>query len=311
MALVFFVLFLTLFFIHVLEDNFFYNRPGREKSLFFSLARSLPMRSYSKAVGLVGAISLPYPLNVIMLAPVWFILKINLQEARRKELGMYRSINDLFSREIDMRQRTVEEGRITSPVDGKIMYMGKAGDTTGLIKGVDYDTSEFLNVNGYRSLLQNPENDLYQVVIYLAPSNYHRFHSFTEMSLSQIKHIPGVLLSVGRWPMRHITGLLQMNERVVFMGTGPNGQHVSLVAVGSTGVGSIETPFAKLRTNRYFDDGMVRVYETGAWVKKGEELGKFNLGSTVVIYFECRPGSPVIFSRSSEDDVLLGDILVR
>lgn len=300
------VLFCGILLFHVVEDRVLLDRPPYERGFTFSLMRTLPLKSYSKIVGGIGCTRFPYPLNLGLVLSMKYLLGIDLSDASERDVRKYRSMNEIFTRRLAPNSRRIGRSRITSPVDGQILCMGRARERTGKIKGIDYNLEEFLGVKSVRELLDNPGNDLYQIVIYLSPENYHRFHSFTEASIREIKHIPGVLISVGKWPMRYIRGLLQMNERVVFLGRCTSG-FAAFVAVGSTGVGSIETPFAPLVTNEYFSDGAMKIYETDVYVKKGEELGHFNLGSTVALFFEGP--RDVRFKKVPRDRVKLGQSL--
>lgn len=143
----------------------------------------------------------------------------------------------------------------------------------------------------HSSLLKNSmKNDLFHVSIYLAPGDYHRFHSPSDWSISFRRHFPGELLSVNPSIASWISDLFVLNERVCYFGTYKNG-FFSMTAIGATNVGSIIVPFDEsLKTNerarkQTFLDQTFE--ETVIIKKKGEDFGEFNLGSTIVLIFEA------------------------
>lgn len=156
---------------------------------------------------------------------------------------------------------------------------------------------------------------LYYVVIYLAPGDYHRFHSPTNWVVERRRHFAGELYSVSPYLQRTLPGLFTLNERVVLLGRWRYG-FFSYVPVGATNVGSIKVNFDReLRTNslttdtaadRAAEEAAARgepytgfseaTYETaspvlqGHALRKGEEMGGFQLGSTIVLVFEAPSG---------------------
>lgn len=255
----------------------------------YSVVRSFPHRTYSRFQGFLCKIHLPWPVNILVLGVSKKLLGIQLNEAERTRVSEYSSVNDLFTRKLHKKARTIGSG-ITSAADGTIVYAGRAEDSIKCpIKGVHYKVEDLLmNSNIFNKIDKN--NTLQQAVIYLAPSNYHRFHSFTDFSLESIMHIPSLLLSVGKLPMKLFPGLLSKNERVIFSGTYEHG-YCCLVAVGSVGVGSIHTPVVDIQTNRITGPYTMpcEVFRGKQEYSKGSELGHFSLGSTVVMIFEASP----------------------
>jgi phosphatidylserine decarboxylase len=154
--------------------------------------------------------------------------------------------------------------------------------------------------------------DLYYFVIYLAPGDYHRFHSPTSWVVSTRRHFAGELYSVSPYLQRTLPGLFTLNERVVLLGRWRWG-FFSFTPVGATNVGSIKINFdAELRTNSLTTDTAAdraaeeaarrgdiypgyaeATYEKASWVlgghalRRGEEIGGFQLGSSIVVVFEA------------------------
>ncbi|XP_049721309.1 phosphatidylserine decarboxylase proenzyme, mitochondrial isoform X3 [Elephas maximus indicus] len=199
-----------------------------------------------------------------------------------------------------------------SPSDGKILTFGQVKNCeVEQVKGVTYSLESFLgprtsmedlpsppvtSCRSFKSQLVTREgNELYHCVIYLAPGDYHCFHSPTDWTISHRRHFPGSLMSVNPGMARWIKELFCHNERVVLTGDWKHG-FFSLTAVGATNVGSIRIYFDRdLHTNSpryskgsYNDFNFVtRANKEGIPMHKGEQLGEFNLGSTIVLIFEA------------------------
>ncbi|PHH78941.1 hypothetical protein CDD80_5973 [Ophiocordyceps camponoti-rufipedis] len=173
----------------------------------------------------------------------------------------------------------------------------------------------------YEALSANETTALYYAVVYLAPGDYHRFHSPTNWVVERRRHFPGELFSVSPYLQRTLPGLFTLNERVVLIGRWRHG-FFSYTPVGATNVGSIRVNFDReLRTNSLttdtaadqaaaeaakrgesYLDYVEATYEgasavlRGHALRRGEEMGGFQLGSTVVLVFEApadkRAGAP-------------------
>jgi len=142
----------------------------------------------------------------------------------------------------------------------------------------------------YRAqLLTRPDHELYQAVVYLAPGDYHRFHSPVHWQINFRRHFQGELLSVNPRVAGWVPELFSLNERVVYAGTWQHG-FFSMTAVGATNVGSISVYCDKgLHTNtRKWRDGTRHRdrFMDATWTK-GEEVGEFRMGSTIVLIFEA------------------------
>jgi phosphatidylserine decarboxylase len=179
----------------------------------------------------------------------------------------------------------------------------------------------------YARLTQENRTALYYVVIYLAPGDYHRFHSPTAWVAEKRRHFAGELYSVSPYLQRTLPGLFVLNERVVLLGRWRWG-FFSMIPVGATNVGSIVINFDReLRTNSLLTDTAAdraaeeaaargepyngyaeATYQSaspvlgGHALKRGEEMGGFQLGSTIVLVFEAPKGQ-----RPSLDEGWLGD----
>uniref|UniRef100_A0A8B9X7D7 Phosphatidylserine decarboxylase proenzyme, mitochondrial n=1 Tax=Bos mutus grunniens TaxID=30521 RepID=A0A8B9X7D7_BOSMU len=238
---------------------------------------------------------------------------VNMKEAAVEDLHHYRNLSEFFRRKLKPQARPVcGLHSVISPSDGKILNFGQVKNCeVEQVKGVTYSLESFLGPrtpsedlpfppatphSSFRSQLVTREgNELYHCVIYLAPGDYHCFHSPTDWTVSHRRHFPGSLMSVNPGMARWIKELFCHNERVVLTGDWKHG-FFSLTAVGATNVGSIRIYFDRdLHTNSpryskgsYNDFSFVtHANKEGIPMRKGEHLGEFNLGSTIVLIFEA------------------------
>uniref|UniRef100_A0ABI8AKR2 Phosphatidylserine decarboxylase proenzyme, mitochondrial n=1 Tax=Felis catus TaxID=9685 RepID=A0ABI8AKR2_FELCA len=238
---------------------------------------------------------------------------VNMKEAAVEDLHHYRNLSEFFRRKLKPQARPVcGLHSVISPSDGKILNFGQVKNCeVEQVKGVTYSLESFLGpristedlpfppatpCSSFRNQLVTREgNELYHCVIYLAPGDYHCFHSPTDWTVSHRRHFPGSLMSVNPGMARWIKELFCHNERVVLTGDWKHG-FFSLTAVGATNVGSIRIYFDRdLHTNSpryskgsYNDFSFVtHANKEGIPMRKGEHLGEFNLGSTIVLIFEA------------------------
>jgi len=202
-----------------------------------------------------------------------------------------------FTRKLKPGIRDISPAEVVSPADGKILHFGEIEeDTVEQIKGITYDLSDFFgeDLHRLRKERRNLDTDpsrahkkLYHCVIYLAPGDYHGFHSPVQWSITDRRHFPGHLFPVAPAVVSRIQGLFAMNERVVLTGEWKHG-FFSYTPVGATNVGSIKLQFDDVKTNvrpKLKDKHYDRHYEN-VNPDKGDCLGFFHMGSTVVLIFE-------------------------
>ncbi|WP_415035638.1 archaetidylserine decarboxylase [Azonexus sp.] len=208
--------------------------------------------------------------------------QVNMAEAANPDPASYKSFNEFFTRPLRDDARPLAEADFLCPVDGAISQFGPIEcDQIFQAKGHSYATAALLG--GDQELAAQFENGHF-ATIYLSPRDYHRIHMPCDGQLRRMIHIPGALFSVNPTTARGVPGLFARNERVVCLfdtAAGP----FALVLVGATIVGSMATVWhgvvnpprpGVVREWRY--DGENRIT-----LKKGEEMGRFLLGSTVVL----------------------------
>lgn len=262
----------------------------------------LPLRTTSRIWGWLTSIELPVGLRPMLYGFYANIFHANLDEIEL-DLSAFPNLVEFFVRALKHNARPIAENtNMISPADGKVLYFGPVTSCrVEQVKGVTYDLRQFLgDVNEspstkldddyVNSLLKNPDNRLYQLIIYLAPGNYHRFHSPTDWNIKFRRHFPGKLLSVNPKVLKFMPNLFSLNERVVYVGEWTGG-FMAYTAVGATNVGSIRVYCDKsLATNRMEWAEIAHPKEANlrcARIAKGELFGEFRLGSTIVLLFEA------------------------
>lgn len=222
----------------------------------------------------------------------WFVGKygVNMAEAANPDITSYPTFNEFFTRALKPGARPLAGADLVCPVDGAISQFGAIeGDRIFQAKGHHYSTTAL--VGGDRELAAQFEGGSF-ATIYLSPRDYHRIHMPTGGRLLRMIYVPGELFSVNPATARGVPGLFARNERVVCVFESARGPFV-LVLVGATIVGSMATVWhgvvnpprtKEVREWRYTDEGQPPVE-----LAQGDEMGRFLLGSTVVLLFPKGP----------------------
>ncbi|WP_341646945.1 archaetidylserine decarboxylase [Thauera sp. SDU_THAU2] len=215
----------------------------------------------------------------------WFIGRygVNMDEAANPDPASYASFNEFFTRPLREGARPFAEADYLCPVDGAISQFGPIErDQIFQAKGHFYTTTTL--VGGDRSLAAHFEDGEF-ATIYLSPRDYHRIHMPCDGRLLQMIYVPGDLFSVNPATARGVPGLFARNERVVCVFEGEAGPFV-MVLVGATIVGSMATVWHGVVNPPRRPDIEKHAYAPGeVELRKGDEMGRFLLGSTVVMLF--------------------------
>lgn len=217
----------------------------------------------------------------------WFIKKygIDMSIAERENPEDYETFNDFFTRSLKSDVRPIADGDnvIVNPADGKVSQLGPIdNDFIFQAKGHRYSAKTLLG--GDAELAKPFENGEF-ATIYLSPKDYHRVHMPMTGKLTKMLHVPGKLFSVNPLTARNVPNLFARNERVVAMFDTDIGP-MAMVLVGATIVGSIETVWEGTITPPTRDDVKVWDYQDqNITLEKGAEMGRFKLGSTVILLF--------------------------
>lgn len=224
----------------------------------------------------------------------WFARKygVNMEEAQNSDLGSYRSFNEFFTRALRADARPLSEADFVCPVDGAISQLGDIEhDQIFQAKGHRYSTTALLG--GDTKLAALFDHGSF-ATMYLSPRDYHRIHMPCDARLLRMTYVPGSLFSVNPTTARGVPGLFARNERVVCLFESESGPFV-LVLVGATIVGSMETTWhGVVNASRNGKINEWRYEDQEICFRKGEEMGRFRLGSTVVMLF---PSNVMEFNR--------------
>ena len=210
----------------------------------------------------------------------WFVSNygVNLSEAKFENIEEYKDFNDFFTRSLKSDSRPISNSKLISPVDGVVSQSGRIEDSMILqAKSKKYSVSALL--------ADNSKNNFFNsfVTIYLSPKDYHRIHMPCNGILKTMKYIPGNLFSVNQSTVNKIDNVFARNERLVCIFDTDFGE-IALIMVGAIFVGSMQTswegqitpPYTKSVKNYNYNNDHISIL-------KGDELGRFNMGSTVIL----------------------------
>ncbi|CAN5908938.1 archaetidylserine decarboxylase [soil metagenome] len=250
----------------------------------------LPKQAITAFAGLVAGARMGAATTSIIR---WFVgrYQVNMAEAVNPDIASYASFNEFFTRALKPGARPLSSADLICPVDGAISQFGPIeGDQIFQAKGHHYSTTAL--VGGDAALARSFEGGHF-ATLYLSPKDYHRIHMPCAGRLLRMIHVPGELFSVNPTTARGVPGLFARNERVVCVFETEQGPFV-LALVGATIVGSMATvwhgvvnpPRSKTVRDWSYADREIRL-------AKGDEMGRFLLGSTVVMLF---PKGPLRFN---------------
>ena len=216
---------------------------------------------------------------------------VDMAEAADPDPAAYASFNDFFTRALKPGARPLADAELLCPVDGAISQFGRiAGDQVFQAKGHAYSTTALV---GGDAALAARFQDGHFATLYLSPRDYHRIHMPCAGTLRRMLHVPGDLFSVNPTTARGVPGLFARNERVVCVFDDDAGRPFVLVLVGATIVGSMATVWHGVVNPPR--PGTVRDWSYGQGgdapprLARGAEMGRFLLGSTVVMLFPAGP----------------------
>ncbi|KAH8584982.1 phosphatidylserine decarboxylase [Cryptosporidium sp. chipmunk genotype I] len=226
------------------------------------------------------------------------------EEKHASSLDSYKSIGELFTRSIRPSEIVFQDfedpNSISSPCEGRIIEFGEINsDKCVQVKSSTFKVSELLQEN-FDSLVDS--SNLYYAIIYLSPKDYHRFHSPSNIEIRSVRHISGECFPVFKGIASRLNNLFSINERVVIKSEWEHGK-MYIVAVAAHGVSDIKLfCVPNLKTNqRELGPNYLEKSKTGQFIEysdfkncinqgkylKGDELGLFNLGSTIILVFQA------------------------
>ncbi len=217
---------------------------------------------------------------------------VDMSEAAQPDIASYPTFNEFFTRPLKPGARPLAQADLVCPVDGSISQFGSIeGDQIFQAKGHRYSTRAL--VGGDATLAQAFEGGHF-ATLYLSPRDYHRIHMPCAAVLQRMIHVPGQLYSVNPATARAVPGLFARNERLVCVFE-TAGRPWVLVLVGATIVGSMATVWHGVIERSGPEPRLWNYPDRQISLEQGQEMGRFLLGSTVVMLF---PSSPLRFNPS-------------
>lgn len=269
----------------ILTENFIFRFLTHNKILN-------PIR-FSALMGRFASRRIPgFILHPLISLYVWFY-KIRLEDYDI-EINKVKTFNEFFTRKLKTGARKFE-GELLSPSDSKVTDYGSVTNDIKLaIKGMECSINE---------LLYERNECLFSsfAVFYLSPADYHRFHAPFDMEIEKIAYVPGKLHSVKPKKLDNYSDLYCMNRRVILFGNSKFGKF-AMILVGALVVGRIVLSFHPLKNRRKH-----QYFQVNYSLKKGEEIGYFELGSTIIMLME----SDILSSLeiTSDQHILVGQEL--
>lgn len=260
------------------------------KKLFIISQYIIPQHGLSRLVGWFASTKIEWIKNLFIKN---FAKKfdVNMSEAKVEDLEAFACFNDFFTRELKDGARPIADSALVSPADGAVSQLGKI--ELGRVfqaKGRDFSVTELLGGDAERAV---PFMNGDFATIYLSPKDYHRVHMPCKGTLKETIYVPGDLFSVNPTTAENVDGLFARNERLVCMFETEHGP-MAMVLVGAMIVAGIETvwsgqvcPLPKQAQVQKYDGGEIVL-------EKGDEMGRFKLGSTVVL---CFPPDAIAFKE--------------
>jgi len=221
----------------------------------------------------------------LMISQIIKIYGVNMSEAKEQDINNFASFNHFFTRELTSGARpiTTVENAIACPADGAVSQAGliKQGEIFQA-KGKSFTAFDLLGGNAETA---KPFENGSFTTIYLSPKDYHRLHMPIKGTLTEMIHIPGRLFSVNGATANSVQGLFARNERVACLFDTELGP-MALILVGAIFVSSVETTWHGVVTPPSIESVRSWQYQENAPViEKGEEMGRFNMGSTIIVLF--------------------------
>ena len=252
--------------------------------LFVGVQHLLPQLALSRGMHAIARLRVT-PLKDLFIGTFLRHYPVNLAEAERPDPTAYESFNDFFTRSLRPGARPVDPApdAVACPVDGAISQAGDIrGDRLLQAKGIDYTAAALLG--GDEALAREFEGGSF-ATIYLAPFDYHRIHMPLAGTLRRARYVGGDLFSVNAATAAGVPGLFTRNERIACVfdtAAGP----MAVVLVGALFVGSMSLSFAgEVTAERTRTLRDLPVTDPIVALDKGSELGRFNMGSTVILMF--------------------------
>jgi len=260
----------------------------------------------SSLFGKFASAQFPSPVQEVINTAYVKIMGLDMSEFEPPE--NYKSLNALFTRSLKKRREFPKDNEsVISPCDSFITDMGEAKEERVYqIKNFPYKISQVLTEH----ISDDSKKRVYggeYINFYLSPKDYHRYHAPMNMKVLRAVHVPGALYPVNFTYLNRIVDLFVKNERVVLECEDDNGRRFFMIFVGALNVGKMIFHFDdRIATNENAKEIKVYDYEKPVSLEKGEEIGYFMMGSTIVMFFEK---GMIEFKVEKNTHVKFGDVI--
>jgi phosphatidylserine decarboxylase len=269
------------------------NPRASRRTFYWHFLNRLPQNAMSRLAGRFAGVKMPRSLMRFVINRFIKKFKIDVNEIA-KPLESFESLQSFFIRELKDGLRPVDGASeaITSPCDGAYGQNGVVEKGLLLqVKGKSFRLADLLCDEKWSEALEGGS----YAVLYLSPKDYHRFHAPADMFISEASHVPGRLWPVNLWAVDNVDEVFCVNERIVMkcVESGQSDSPFAIVAVGATMVGKVKLAFdEKLSTNERGSAFTRKSYAAlQSTLNKGQELGRFEFGSTLVVVLPSKMGS--------------------
>ncbi len=276
-------------------------------NLFTTLQHLVPQQTLSEMAGRVAS-SRHHYVKKALITGFAKAYDIKLDDYQRQNLEAYESFNDFFTRELNENARQIDETKdgVICPADGTVSQIGQITDEKILqAKGRNYDVGQLLADYNDGAYFANGSF----ATIYLAPSNYHRVHMPFDAKLVETRYIPGMLFSVNNTTAENVPDLFARNERLVcvFELALPDGEvcKACVVLVGAMIVAGIEC----VATGKIERTDYIQRLQHDINLQKGDELGRFYLGSTAIIVLPQQASTDWLDDIGHNSKIKMGQLL--
>ncbi|MDP3699601.1 MAG: archaetidylserine decarboxylase [Hylemonella sp.] len=278
----------------------------QQEGLNFVLTNRLPRVALTRFMGRFSKIRNPL-VRDLSISAFKFFADLDLSEAKRKKFD---SLHDCFVRELKEGARPFDKDPmvVCSPSDGIVGGHGRIeGDELLQIKGMPYSLTELLGGGAMGAELAAQHQGGTYVTLRLRASMYHRFHTPTDCTVRRVTHIQGDMWNVNPIALKRVQSLYCRNDRAVLEATLPTGQALTIVPVGAILVASVRLHF--LDMNLHHDYTGPQVIPCDAPLTKGQEMGWFEHGSTIVVL--APKGMALVAGIETGTEVRAGQALLR
>lgn len=264
----------------------------------YRLVKALPRPLLSRVVGWLVRLRMPAVMARPVLRTFVRLARIDMNEAEHP-LSAYHTIEDVFARRLKPGMRTIV-GEVMAPSDGVLTLSEPATRGTTLqVKGLAYSVNELLHGKPVKTADSQPAHAM---TVYLSPRNYHRVHAPVDGTVTEVKYFPGDLWPVNDKFIRLVPSLFVRNERMVIRIETNGGGVVHVVMVGALNVGRMTTPLVNDFVSNDSSKRKLFVVTRQHPVSRGDEIGVFMLGSTVVMIFDAVAAERFKFSPGGNGD---------